>query len=88
MYNYKRQHDYMVKWKQLCFQPELVEKLVVVDISPVAVSPGLFTMPKYFEAMMSVKLVKNIPLSKARRMADEQLAKSVLVGVLKIIIPV
>ncbi|PNF41951.1 hypothetical protein B7P43_G14635 [Cryptotermes secundus] len=58
--------------------PELVEKLVVVDISPVAVSPGLFTMPKYFEAMMSVKLVKNIPLSKVRRMADEQLAKSVL----------
>lgn len=58
--------------------PELVEKLVVVDISPVAVSPGLSIMPKYFEAMMSVKLVKNIPLSKARRMADEQLAKYVL----------
>lgn len=88
MYNYKGPHDYMVNWKQLCFQPELVEKLVVVDISPVAVSPGLLTMPKYFEAMMSVKLFKNIPLSKARRMADEQLAKSVLVGVLKIIIPV
>lgn len=65
-----------------------MEKLVVVDISPVAVSPGLSNMPKYFEAMTSVKLVKNIPLSKARRMADEQLAKYVLVGVLKIIIPV
>lgn len=65
-----------------------MEKLVVVDISPVAVSPGLSTMPKYFEAMMSVKLVKNIPLSKARRMADEQLAKYVLVGVLKTILPV
>jgi hypothetical protein len=38
--------------------------------------------------MMSVKLGKNIPLSKARRMADEQLAKYVSVGVLKIIIPV
>jgi abhydrolase domain-containing protein 11 len=78
----------MVNWKHLCFQPELVEKLVVVDISPVAVSPGLSIMPKYFEAMMSVKLVKNIPLSKARRMADEHLAKYVLVGVLKIIVPV
>jgi abhydrolase domain-containing protein 11 len=78
----------MVNDKQLCFQPELVEKLIVVDISPVAVSPGLSTMPKYFEAMMSVELGKNIPLSQARRLADQQLAKYVLVGVLKIIIPV
>jgi len=63
------------------FQPELVEKLVIVDISPVTVGSTLFTMPKYFEGMMSVKLDRNIPLSKARRMADEQLAKFVLVCV-------
>lgn len=65
-----------------------MEKLVVVDISPVAVSPGLSTMPKYFEAMMSVELGKNMPLSQARRMADKQLAKYVLVGVLKILLSV
>lgn len=58
--------------------PELVEKLVIVDISPITVSSTLSTMPKYFEGMMSVKLDRNIPLSKARRMADEQLAKYVL----------
>jgi hypothetical protein len=60
-----------------------VEKLVIVDISPVAVSSTLSIMPKYFEGMMSVKLDRNIPLSKARRMADEQLAKYVLVCVKK-----
>lgn len=57
-----------------------MEKLVIVDISPVTVSPSLSTMPKYFDAMMSVKLDGNIPLSKARRMADEQLTKYVSVG--------
>ena len=56
-----------------------MEKLVIVDISPVTASSTIFTMPKYFEGMMSVKLDRNIPLSKARRMADEQLAKYVLV---------
>jgi abhydrolase domain-containing protein 11 len=63
------------------FQPELVEKLVIVDISPVTVGSTHFTMPKYFEGMMSVNLDRNIPLSKARRMADEQLSKYVLVRV-------
>lgn len=58
-----------------------MEKLVIVDISPVTVSSTHFTMSKYFEGMMSVKLDRNIPLSKARRMADEQLAKYVLVCV-------
>jgi abhydrolase domain-containing protein 11 len=65
----------------LCFQPELVENLVIVDISPVTVGSSLSTMPTYFEAMMSVQIDGNIPLSKARRMADEQLSKYVLVGV-------
>jgi hypothetical protein len=58
-----------------------VEKLIIVDISPITVSSTLFTMPKYFEGMRSVKLDRNIPMSKARRMADEQLAKYVLVCV-------
>ncbi|XP_069683982.1 sn-1-specific diacylglycerol lipase ABHD11-like isoform X1 [Periplaneta americana] len=57
--------------------PELVEKLIVVDISPITASASLSTMPKYFEAMKSVKLSENISLSKARKMADEQLAKYV-----------
>ena len=58
-----------------------MEKLVIVDISPVNASSTVMTMPKYFEGMMSVKLDRNVPLSKARRMADEQLAKYVLVCV-------
>ena len=55
----------------------------MVDISPVNVSPSLTTMPKYFEAMKSVKLDPNIPLSKARKIADEQLAKNVPVSIKK-----
>jgi abhydrolase domain-containing protein 11 len=70
----------------LCFQPELVEKLVIVDISPVTVSSNVSAMPRYFEAMMSVQIDDNVPLSKARRMADEQLAKYVLVGIWEIFI--
>ncbi|XP_021913605.1 protein ABHD11-like isoform X2 [Zootermopsis nevadensis] len=59
-------------------KPELVEKLVIVDISPVTISSNLSTMPRYFEAMMSVQIDDNVPLSKARKVADEQLAKYVL----------
>lgn len=64
----------------------MVEKLVIVDISPVTISSNLSTMPRYFEAMMSVQIDDNVPLSKARKVADEQLAKYVLVGAQKIII--
>ncbi|XP_046386932.1 protein ABHD11-like [Ischnura elegans] len=53
--------------------PSLVEKLIIVDISPVGNSPSLNVMKGYFEAMKNVKIEKKIPLSAARKAVDEQL---------------
>ncbi|XP_026289129.1 protein ABHD11-like [Frankliniella occidentalis] len=57
--------------------PELVDKLVVVDISPIGTSPQLMTMGKYFNAMQSIRLQPNIPLSAARKHADQQLSSTI-----------
>lgn len=57
--------------------PEIVEKLVVVDMSPIRCSPALTDMGKIFQAMRSVKLEGSTSLSKARKMAEEQLATTI-----------
>lgn len=54
--------------------PEIVEKLIVVDFSPVRVSPELQNMAKVFEAMRSVSLQESTTLSKARGIADKQMS--------------
>ncbi|XP_012525123.1 protein ABHD11 [Monomorium pharaonis] len=57
--------------------PQHVEKLVVVDMSPVRTSPNLMQMERIFEAMRLVMMDGNLSLSKARKNVDEQLAKSI-----------
>lgn len=54
-------------------QPQLVNSLVVVDISPVRTSPAIIELTQMFNAMLSVKLENNIPLSSARNIVDKQL---------------
>lgn len=54
--------------------PEIVEKLIVVDFSPVRVSPELQNMAKVFEAMRAVSLQESTTLSKARGIADKQMS--------------
>lgn len=53
--------------------PQLIEKLVVVDMSPVRSSPQLVEMEKIFDAMSAVKLDNVKTLSKARNVAAKQL---------------
>ncbi|XP_044764071.1 protein ABHD11 [Coccinella septempunctata] len=55
--------------------PELVEKLIVVDISPISTSPDISSMPIYMRALNSLKIPSNIPLSRARLAADLQLVE-------------
>lgn len=57
--------------------PELVEKLVVVDMSPIRGVPSTREMVNIFKAMRSVTLDGSPSLTKARKMAEEQLAKAV-----------
>ena len=63
-----------------CLQPEIVKKLVIVDISPLGSSPSLKHMSKYFEAMRLVKLEPKLPLSLARKSADFQLSSFISVS--------
>lgn len=57
--------------------PEIVEKLIVVDFCPVKTSPSLLSMMKLFDSMQSVNLDNVTSLSKARKVADEQLSVSI-----------
>ncbi|CAG9791364.1 unnamed protein product [Diatraea saccharalis] len=52
---------------------DLVSSLIIVDISPVKTSPQIFTMANLFDAMSSVMIRPGIAMSKARKLADEQL---------------
>ncbi|XP_030638059.1 sn-1-specific diacylglycerol lipase ABHD11 [Chanos chanos] len=53
-------------------QPSLVERLVVVDISPAQTSVRT-NFRAYIQAMKEVKIASDIPRSTARRMAEDQL---------------
>ncbi|XP_011633101.1 protein ABHD11 isoform X1 [Pogonomyrmex barbatus] len=57
--------------------PQYVEKLTVIDMSPVRASPNLLQMERIFEVMRLAIMDGNLTLSKARKMVDQQLAKSI-----------
>lgn len=57
--------------------PRHVEKLIVVDMSPVRASPNLMQMERIFEAMRLVIMDGSLTLSKARKTVDQQLAKTI-----------
>lgn len=66
--------------------PQHVEKLAVVDMSPVRVSPNLMQMERIFEAMRLVMVDGSLTLSKARKTVDQQLAKSIQSNVMRQVI--
>lgn len=55
------------------FQPEMVEKAIIVDISPVQTSPLLLAMEGIFGAMKSVRVAADLDMTAARKAANEQL---------------
>lgn len=57
--------------------PHLVEKLIVVDMSPVRTSPHLMDMQKVFRAMRTANLEGSPSLSKARTLVKEHLAQAI-----------
>ncbi|XP_066262121.1 sn-1-specific diacylglycerol lipase ABHD11 isoform X2 [Euwallacea similis] len=57
--------------------PEFLEKLVVVDISPVNLSPNIHEMPIILDTMRRIQMPSNIPLSQSRNIIDEQLSKTI-----------
>ena len=63
-------------------KPDLVDKLVVVDISPVnkefdVTDATEWNMSHFFHAMLAVNFPQDVAISKARKAADEQLAKRI-----------
>ncbi|KAF2894290.1 hypothetical protein ILUMI_11882 [Ignelater luminosus] len=57
--------------------PNLVDKLIVADISPISTSPNFKSVIKIFNAMQKVLMPKNVPMSSARISADLQLSRSI-----------
>lgn len=66
--------------------PQYVEKLAVVDMSPVRTSPSLLEIKKIFEAMGLVTADGSPTLSKARKIVDQQLEKSIKSSTLRQVI--
>ncbi|XP_077880031.1 sn-1-specific diacylglycerol lipase ABHD11 isoform X2 [Ictidomys tridecemlineatus] len=54
-------------------RPELVERLIAVDISPVKTT-GTSKFATYVAAMKSIDIPDKMPLSQARKLADKQLS--------------
>ncbi|KAM8776924.1 sn-1-specific diacylglycerol lipase ABHD11 isoform 1-T1 [Rhynchonycteris naso] len=54
-------------------QPELVERLVAVDISPVETT-SVSDFPAYMAAMRAINIPDEVPRSCARKLADKQLS--------------
>ncbi|XP_030755193.1 protein ABHD11-like isoform X1 [Sitophilus oryzae] len=55
--------------------PKLVEKLIIVDISPVTTSPKFKELSNLFNVMNSVKMPENVPLREAQNIVDKQLSE-------------
>lgn len=63
----------------LCPQPDLVERLISVDISPTSTTL-ISEFPAYISAMKSVNIPAGLSRSAARQLADSQLSSVVQVG--------
>lgn len=58
------------------FKPHLVEKLIVVDISPVSpIGTTQTDIPLFLHAMKSIKIEKEFTIHQGRKVADEVLSK-------------
>lgn len=56
--------------------PELVERLIVVDISPVSpMGTNRTDIPLFLKAMRSIKLPNNLTIHQARKVADDDLSR-------------
>lgn len=53
----------------------MVEKAVIVDVSPVTSSPALKNMGEIFAAMRRVKIDSGLSAAEGRAMADKQIMK-------------
>lgn len=51
----------------------MVEKAIIVDVSPVTTSPALKNMGEIFAAMHSVRVEKGLSPSDGRESADQQI---------------
>lgn len=63
----------------LCPQPDLVERLISVDIGPTSTAL-ISEFPAYISAMKSVNIPAGLSRSTARQLADSQLSSTVQVG--------
>lgn len=57
--------------------PELIDKLIVVDMSPVKTSPSLYEMTGIIGALKAIDFNNYKTLSEARKGTDQQLAKTI-----------
>ncbi|XP_005080407.1 protein ABHD11 [Mesocricetus auratus] len=57
-------------------RPDVVERLVAVDISPIGTTPGSY-LGSYMAAMKAVDIPERMPHSQARKLVDEQLSPTV-----------
>ncbi|ALC48398.1 CG2059 [Drosophila busckii] len=57
--------------------PELTERLIVLDISPVSIPKDFSEMTDIFDAMLNIDVSPDLPLSEGRKQVKEQLSKRI-----------
>lgn len=73
-----REFVWNMLWSDSVSQPDVVERLVAVDISPVGTTPGSY-LGHFIAAMKAVEIPEKVPHSQARKLADKQLSSIVKV---------
>ncbi len=66
-----------MKLVNVIFQPELVDRAIIVDVSPVRSSPSLMSMGEIFAAMTAVDIPDTLKMSEGRELANQQLMKAI-----------
>ena len=72
--------DSSLEWNQLKFQPELVDRLVVVDASPVT-SPSYVQMTHIINSLISLSFNHTLSLHAVRKHADSDLKQNIPVSI-------
>lgn len=58
-------------------KPQMIEKSIIVDISPVRSSPLMQSMITIFASMLEVNVPSDLDMKTARSLADKQLQKNI-----------
>ncbi|XP_030382000.1 protein ABHD11 [Scaptodrosophila lebanonensis] len=56
--------------------PQLTDRLIVVDISPISIPRSFYEMNRIFDAMLNIAVPSNLPMAEGRKLVKEQMKQA------------